>query len=508
MSGLFVFIGCAALLGLGYLVYGRLAEKVYGVDFSMQMPCRQHADGVDYVAMPTWRVFMIQLLNIAGLGPVFGAFAGCLFGPVALVWIVLGCILAGAVHDFMAASASAGHGGENLPELVGRYLGRGARYVMRALCILLMLLVGVVFTTGPAGMLHALFSDISVLWWSIIILGYYFLATVLPIDVIIGRIYPIFGVLFIFMALSLAVSLPCSSGVEVLPELDFTTNFHPQQLGVWPMIFVTIACGAISGFHATQSPMMVRCLPQARAMRPVFYGAMVVEGLVALVWCTVGLSLGNMPTDYVLVASESGKLVPQLATAGQEGMLFRQLILANPAIAVNQACTSLLGSVGAVLAVLGVVVLPITSGDTAMRCCRLMVADIFHVSQASSSKRLLIALPLFALVIIIANVDFSVIWRYFGWANQALSCFTLWTLAVLLRMRGRFHWIATFPALFMTTMCTTYLLSAKDCYITLPVGISTVAGLLVAAVAYVGLIRLRSGSSSDDKTDGIPPFVP
>ncbi len=499
MMGLMVFIGCALLLVLGYLVYGRLAERVYGVDMNMQMPCRQLADGVDYVAMPTWRVFMIQLLNIAGLGPVFGAFAGCLFGPVALLWIVLGCILAGAVHDFMAAVASAEHAGENLPELVGRYLGRGARYAMRFLCILLMLLVGVVFTTGPAGMLYALFSSISVTWWCVIILGYYFMATVLPIDVIIGRIYPLFGVLFIFMALSIACALPCTEGVEVLPELDVTTNFHPQQLGVWPMIFVTIACGAISGFHATQSPMMVRCLPQVRHLRPVFYGAMITEGLVALVWCTVGLSLGNIATDYVLVASESGKLVPQLAEAGQQGVIFRELILANPAIAVNQACSTLLGPVGALLAVLGVVVLPITSGDTALRCCRLMVADIFGVSQTSMRRRLLIALPLFALVIIIANVDFSIIWRYFGWANQALSCFTLWTIAVLLRMRGRFHWPVTFPALFMTTVCVSYLLCSPDCYIHLPVGISTLIGVLAAIVLYVVLICLRKQSGECSK---------
>lgn len=493
MSGLFVFAGCVLLLVLGYLVYGRLAERLYGVDFKMLMPCVSRADGVDYVAMPTWRIFMIQLLNIAGLGPVFGAFAGCLFGPVALLWIVFGCILAGAVHDFLAAVASAEHGGENLPEMVGRYLGKSARYVMRGLCILLMLLVGVVFTTGPAGMLHALVDEISVTGWCCIILVYYFLATVLPIDVIIGKIYPLFGILFIFMALGMGIMVLFTPGVEVLPNIDVFTNQHPQGLSVWPMIFVTIACGAISGFHATQSPMMVRCLQQARSLRPVFYGAMVMEGVVALIWCVVGLSLRELVTDYVLVTNAAGKAVPELAAAGAEGVPFWKLSLANPAVAVNQACTMLLGPVGAMIAILGVVVLPITSGDTAMRCCRLMLADVIKVKQSSMLRRLSLTLPIFALVILIANLDFSVIWRYFGWANQTLACFTLWAVAVMLRSRRCCHWFVTVPSLFMTAVSTTYLLSAPDCYIVLPVGISSVIGCLTALFVCVLLFRSCSG---------------
>lgn len=492
MIGLLAFVACAILLVLGYLVYGKVAERVYGVDFKLLMPCQERNDGVDYVSMPTWRIFMIQLLNIAGLGPVFGAFAGCLFGPVALLWIVLGCILAGAVHDFMAAAASAEHSGENLPELVGRYLGTPARYVMRLLCILLMLLVGVVFTSGPAGMLHALMDGLSVTWWCVIILVYYFLATILPIDVIIGKIYPFLGALFIFMAVSVAVMLPLTPGVEVLPELNVMENYHPQGFGVWPMIFVTIACGAISGFHATQSPMMVRCLERARNLRPVFYGAMVAEGLVALIWCVVGLSLRNLPTEYALVVAENGKLVPSLLTDGSAGVPFWQLIMHSPATAVSQACTSLLGPVGAAIAILGVVVLPITSGDTAMRCCRLMLADVFRVSQRSSLSRLAIAIPIFICVIVIANVDFSVIWRYFGWSNQSLACFTLWSIAVLLRQRGRCHWFVTLPAVFMTTMCTTYLLSAPDCGICMSVLPATLVGGAVALVCLVGLIYIRA----------------
>ncbi len=492
MTGILVFIGCVVVLVMGYAVYSRIAERVYGVDFKMVMPCKAKADGVDYVEMPTWKIFLIQLLNIAGLGPVFGALAGCLFGPVALLWIVLGCILAGALHDFFAALMSAEQGGANLPELVQLHLGKSAGYVMRGLCVVLMLLVGVVFTSGPAGMLHALVSNVSATTWCVCILLYYFLATVLPINVIIGRLYPIFGALFIFMAIGLAVALPFGE-YEVLPITDFTANLHPQNLSVWPMIFVTIACGAISGFHATQSPMMVRCLPDVRRARPVFYGAMVAEGLVALIWAVVGLTLRDALTDYTLVSNAAGQLVPQLAENGQTPASFAELSVCSPATAVSHACTELLGPIGAALAVLGVVVLPITSGDTAMRCCRLMLADALRVDQKSWLRRLCIAVPLFACVIIISQVDFSVIWRYFGWANQTLACFTLWSIAVYLRRRGRLHWLATIPALFMTMVCTSFLLCAPECIIGLPVQVATLAGLGVAALCLLSfLCRARS----------------
>lgn len=483
MMGILTFLGCVLMLVGGYVVYGRLAERLYGCDPQLPMPSKTHADGVDYVQMPTWKVFLIQLLNIAGLGPVFGALAGCLFGPVALVWIVLGCILAGAMHDFLAAVMSAEHGGESLPDLIGRYLGRGAKHALRVLCVLLLLLVGVVFTKGPAGMLHAMVSSVPLTAWCLIILGYYLLATVLPINVIIGKLYPIFGALFLFMAAGLALMLPLS-GAELLPNTDIFTNAHPKHLSVWPMIFVTIACGAISGFHATQSPMMVRCLGQARLMRPVFYGAMITEGLVALVWAVVGLSLREVATDYVLANG-----APVLATSAEGArMSFMQLTLANPAMAVNQACTSLLGHVGAVLAVLGVVVLPITSGDTAMRSCRLILAEATGLEQRSALRRLALAVPIFALVILISQVDFSMLWRYFGWANQALACFTLWSISVCMRRKGRWHWLATIPALFMTCMCTTFLLYAPDCGIQLPQALSTGVGCGVALLCLALLL--------------------
>ena len=461
MLGFIAYLVCALLLVAGYLWYGRLAEKVYGVDMEMTMPCVSKADGVDFVPLPMWKIFLIQLLNIAGLGPVVGAISGCLFGPVALLWIVVGCIFAGAMHDFLSAAMSAERGGENLPEIVGAELGRPARYAMRLVCIFLLLMVGVVFTLLPAGMVSKLFGLMSPMGWSIAILAYYFLATILPINAIIGRIYPFFGAIFLFMAVGMAVMLPVG-GYEVLPNLDLLSNQHPKGISIWPMLFVTIACGAISGFHATQSPMMVRCLRKPSDLRRVFYGAMVAEGLVALIWCVVGLSLREVIVN------------------GNETLA--QLIVQNPSSAVHAAATLLLGSTGGMVAVLGVVVLAVTSGDTAMRSCRLMLADVLRVKQAGIVSRLALALPLFAVVILISQLDFSVIWRYFGWGNQTLACFTLWSVAVCLRRRGRRSIMALLPALFMTCMCSTFLLHAPECAINLPLQVATPIGCAIAAI--------------------------
>lgn len=461
MLGFIAYLVCALLLVAGYLWYGRLAEKVYGVDMKMTMPSVSKADGVDFVPLPMWKIFLIQLLNIAGLGPVVGAISGCLFGPVALLWIVVGCIFAGAMHDFLSAAMSAERGGENLPEIVGAELGRPARYAMRLVCIFLLLMVGVVFTLLPAGMVSKLFGLMSPMGWSIAILAYYFLATILPINAIIGRIYPFFGAIFLFMAVGMAVMLPVG-GYEVLPNLDFPSNQHPKGISIWPMLFVTIACGAISGFHATQSPMMVRCLRKPSDLRRVFYGAMVAEGLVALIWCVVGLSLREVIVN------------------GNETLA--QLIVQNPSSAVHAAATLLLGSTGGMVAVLGVVVLAVTSGDTAMRSCRLMLADVLRVKQAGIVSRLALALPLFAVVILISQLDFSVIWRYFGWGNQSLACFTLWSVAVCLRRRGRRSIMALLPALFMTCMCSTFLLHAPECAINLPLQVATPIGCAIAAI--------------------------
>lgn len=461
MLGFIAYLVCSLLLVAGYLWYGRLAEKVYGVDMKMIMPCESKSDGVDFVPLPMWKIFLIQLLNIAGLGPVVGAVSGCLFGPVALLWIVIGCIFAGAMHDFLSAAMSAERGGENLPEIVGSELGEPARHAMRLVCIFLLLMVGVVFTLLPAGMVSKIFGLMSPMGWSIVILTYYFLATILPINAIIGRIYPFFGAIFLFMAVGMAVMLPVG-GYEVLPNLDFLSNQHPKGISIWPMLFVTIACGAISGFHATQSPMMVRCLRKPSDLRRVFYGAMVMEGLVALVWCVVGLSLREVIVN------------------GNETLV--ELIAQNPSSAVHAAATLLLGSTGGMVAVLGVVVLAVTSGDTAMRSCRLMLADVLRVKQARILPRLALALPLFAVVILISQLDFSVIWRYFGWGNQTLACFTLWSVAVCLRRRGRRSLMALIPALFMTCMCATFLLHAPECAINLPLEVATPIGCVVSAI--------------------------
>lgn len=461
-----MFLLCLILLILGYVFYGRMAQRVYGLDESKPMPCISMPDGVDYVPLPTWRVFLIQLLNIAGLGPVVGAVSGCLFGPVSLLWIVFGCVLAGAVHDFLSAAMCADRDGANLPELVGENLGEPARYAMRLICIFLLLMVGVVFTLLPAGMLQSIWGVFTTQQWALVILCYYFLATVLPIGAIIGRIYPFFGAVFLFMAIGLGVMLPLS-GHPVLPNLDFFSNMHPKGASVCPMLFVTIACGAISGFHATQSPMMVRCLRKRSNLRLAFYGAMVVEGMVALVWAVVGLTLRE-----VLVAGNQ---------------TLEQLIVSNPAAAVRSACTYLLGENGGMVAVLGVVVLAVTSGDTAMRSCRLMLADVLHLKQSRPLARIGLAVPLFLLVIFISQVDFSSIWRYFGWANQALSCITLWTISAYLRDRQKMYFITWLPALFMTMVCITFFFYAPECGINLPLwaaGLIACLGLVVCQIAF------------------------
>lgn len=478
MLGLSVFIVCGLALVGGYFLYGRFAQRVYGLDSRFKMPCVSKADGVDFVPLPTWKVFLIQLLNIAGLGPVVGAVCGCLFGPISLIWIVCGCVFAGALHDFFAAMMSAEQGGNSLPDVLGTVMGRSARIFMNIICVFLLLMVGVVFTLLPSGMLAALFPSLawSPLIWSGIILSYYFLATVLPIQAIIGRIYPLFGVLFLFMAVSMTVSLPLN-GLQILPELNFLRNYHPNGVGVWPMIFVTIACGAISGFHATQSPMMVRCLKDARHLRRVFYGAMIVEGLVALVWAVVGLSLRD-----VLFSVEG------------ESVSFASLSLQNPAMAVNVACRELLGNGGAVAAVLGVIVLAVTSGDTAMRSCRLMLADLFQLPQRSKLSRLGLSIPLFAAVVVISQLDFSVIWRYFGWANQTLACLTLWCITLHLYRKRKNYWLTVPPTMLMTVVCVSYLLNAPECGIGVDVCISTTIGLVISASMLCLLLVGRKNS--------------
>jgi carbon starvation protein CstA len=443
MSGGLFFFVCLGLLIAGYFIYGAIVEKVFQPD-DRPTPAKAMADGVDFVEMPLWKIYLIQLLNIAGLGPVFGPVLGALYGPAALLWVVFGCIFAGAVHDYFSGMMSLRYKGRSVPDMVGANLGKAARQFMIYFSVVVLVLVGVVFVNGPAGLLKTLLDlgalsigDRQIPIWVVIIFAYYFLATMLPIDVLIGRIYPIFGAILLFMAVALPVML-FAKGYAVLPNLDFAVNtqFDPTKLPMWPLMFITIACGAISGFHATQSPMMARCIANEKFGRKAFYGAMIAEGIIGLVWVTVGLSFYE----------------------GAEGLRKALGSGSNPALVVTEACNTLLGSgFGGTLAILGVVVLPITSGDTAFRSARLTIADVLKGSQQAIAPRLMIALPLFFIGAVLTQVNFGVIWRYFGWANQTLAMFVLWTAAVYLARRAKFHWICTIPAAFMTAVTVTYL---------------------------------------------------
>lgn len=442
-SFVYFLIALAALI-VGYMVYSRVAQWLFGLDECRATPACSMTDGVDYIKLPKAKIFLIQLLNIAGVGPVFGPILGALYGPSALLWIVLGSILAGGVHDYFAGMMSVRYNGKSIPDVVGFTLGNFFKQFMRAFSVVLLVLVGVVFVSAPAGLLAKLtpgWMDLN--FWVIIIFAYYFLATVLPIDVIIARLYPVFAVVLIIMAVGVAGGLivegyafynwPVAEGASIW------ANVHPQGLPLWPLMFITIACGALSGFHATQSPLMSRCVPDEKCGRGVFYGAMITEGVIALIWATAGM------TFY-----ESGPALLEAIKAG------------TPSGVVNEVCMTLLGPVGGVLAILGVVVLPITSGDTAFRAARLVIADFTNISQGKPVSRLMIAVPLFVIGGILSQVDFSIIWRYFGWSNQTLATIVLWSAAAYVVRRGGVHWLISLPATFMTATVTTYFCVAKE----------------------------------------------
>lgn len=451
---MFSFLISIIALVVGYIVYGGFVERVFSPDPLRQTPALTKADGVDYIAMPAWKVYMIQFLNIAGTGPIFGAIMGAKFGPAAYLWIVLGCIFAGAVHDYFTGMLSVRHGGEGLPELVGRYLGTTTMKVLLVFSIIVLLLVGTVFVYSPALLLGEMAGDgsrTSIMVWVAVIFLYYICATMMPIDKIIGKIYPLFAVALLFMAVALMACLFIKwpdipeiwNGLHNLGEEQGLLKGQP----IFPCLFITIACGAVSGFHATQSPLMARCIKSERLGRPVFYGAMITEGIVALIWAAVASWF-----FYDGGASEVGSTISAAA----------------PAV-VTSVSESWLGIVGGVLAVLGVVAAPITSGDTAFRSARLIVADFLHYTQKPVLNRLYISVPLFAVTTLllwynVANPDgFDTIWRYFGWANQTLAVFTLWTATVYMvnTHKGLGYLIPLFPAAFMTSVCTTYICVAK-----------------------------------------------
>lgn len=466
MPNYMYFLLAAAALVVGYIVYGTIVDKLFGADPNRPTPAITKADGVDFVEMSTAKIWLIQLLNIAGLGPVFGPILGALYGPSALLWIVFGSIFAGAVHDYFAGMLSMRYGGTNVPNIVGYNLGNIFKQIMRVFAVVLLVLVGVVFVTGPAMLMTKLTPDwMDYTFWLAIIFGYYFLATVMPIDKIIGRLYPVFGAILVIMAVGITVML-FVKGYEFFPAAQWA-NQHPGKLPMWPLMFITIACGAVSGFHATQSPLMARCLANERLGKPVFYGSMIAEGLIALVWATVGMTFYHTP-ELLNAALKAG----------------------GPGNVVSEASYALMGPIGGVLAILGVVILPITSGDTAFRAARLTIAEMFKYSQVAQAKRLSIALPLFAIGVALSQMDFNLIWRYFGWANQTLAAIVLWAGAAYLYKLDRCHWIASVPAAFMTAATVSYICYEPKMGFGLPIDIANWIGLAVAIISYVAFIKL------------------
>ena len=431
------FLICLVLLVVAYFAHGSYLERVCKIDPRRAVPSQSLYDGVDYVPMSRWRTFLIQLLNIAGIGPIFGAIMGACFGPVAFLWITLGGIFMGAMHDFLSGVMLVRNEGLSISEIVGRYMGRATLQFMRIFSIILLILVGVVFLRSPASILGEMIPSVSYWWWIGIIIVYYFVATLLPIDKIIGKLYPLFGAALIFMAIGLAGVI--LFGEYSVPELSLSTlrNYQPnaEALPIVPTLFITIACGAISGFHATQSPLMARCIKSEGDCRSVFYGAMITESIIALIWAAIAMAFFHGPDKLAIALAEHGN---------------------SAAWVVNTISTSTLGIVGGILAVLGVVAAPITSGDTAFRSARLIVADSLHIEQRSIPKRLLISIPIFAIGLVLNFIDFDVVWRYFSWTNQALATVVLWTIVVYHRREGYNIWVALLPAIFMTYICSSF----------------------------------------------------
>jgi carbon starvation protein CstA len=462
------FTICLLVLIVGYFTYGKFIQKIFGIDVNRVTPAYEKQDGVDYIPMPTWKVFMIQFLNIAGLGPIFGAIMGAKFGTASFLWIVLGSIFAGATHDFISGMLSVRNGGASLPELIAKYLGVGFGKFMRGFTVVLMVLVGAVFVAGPAGLLASLTpTSLDMTFWIIVIFIYYILATLLPVDKIIGKVYPLFAVALLFMALGILIMLFVHH--PELPELyDGMPNTNPQGLPIFPIMFVSIACGAISGFHATQSPLMARCMKNEKYGLPVFYGSMITEGIVALIWAAAA--------TYFYHNNGMGET--------------------NAAVVVDSITKEWLGALGAFLAILGVIAAPITSGDTAFRSARLIVADFLNMEQRSISKRLIICIPLFVVAIALLlysqkdKDSFDMIWRYFAWTNQTLACFTLWALTVYLSLEKKLYAVTLVPALFMTAVCAAYIFVAPEGF-AIGTSIGQTIGVAAALVSLVAFLIWR-----------------
>ena len=446
------FILSIVALLAGYWFYSRLIDRFFGASRDVPTPVSRMADGVDYIPMPVWKMFTIQFLNIAGLGPIFGAVLGAMYGPASYIWIALGCIFMGAVHDYFSGMLSIRNNGMSLPEMVGKYLGPGFLNFLRYFSLLLLVMVGVAFVNGPAGLLQSMTGDFLIfgltingfVFWLVFIFVYYILATLLPINKIIGRIYPVFGVFLLFMAIAVGgyMLFQGFNGDMVLTEISFSNlrNAHhdPANNILFPMMFVIVSCGAISGFHSTQSPMMARCMTNEKQGRKVFYGAMIAEGIVTLIWATAAMNFFG-----------DANALNQTMAQGH-----------NPAWVVNLICYTWLGKIGAVLAVIGVIVCPITTGDTAFRSARLTLADMLKIKQLSVKNRLVVTVSLFAAGFFLSQIKFEVIWKYVGLSNQILAVIVLWTAAMYLVGVKKLHWMLSLPATFMTVVCFTYLLAA------------------------------------------------
>ncbi len=477
---MFSFFICLALLIGGYFVYGKIVDNTFEVD-DRETPAVRINDGVDYVVMPQWKLFLVQLLNIAGLGPIFGALQGALWGPVVFLWITFGTIFAGGVHDYFSGMLSERNDGASISEVCGIYLGGLMKNVMRVFSVVLLVMVGTVFAVGPAGLIVTLFQNngaggmvTSKEMWLWIILAYYFIATFISIDKIIGKIYPIFGICLIIMAVGVAIGIFTKSEY-VIPEIwtNFT-NMHPAGTPIWSVMFITVACGAISGFHATQSPLMARCMKSERQGHFVFYGAMVCEGIIALIWAAAGCSL------YAVTGGLNTGLQEALAN-GQSAAIY-------------DVCKKTMGGIGIALAMLGVIACPITSGDTAFRSARLVIADWFKIDQKAFKNRLMLCIPLLAAGAFIGHLDYTIVWRYFSWTNQTLAMIVLWTASMYLFKEKKNYWITAAPATFMSAVSMTYFFYAKEC-LNLGTAIAYPAGIILAVV-FLGIFMRATKKSA------------
>lgn len=497
------FVALVALI-VGYIIYGALVEKVFKPDANRKTPAIANPDGVDYVPMSQAKAFLIQLLNIAGLGPIFGAISGAMWGPSVYLWIVGGTIFAGAVHDFMSGMLSERNDGATISEVTGKYLGPVMQNVMRVFAVILLVLVGVVFMVGPAGLLARLTPKaLDVKVWTIIILVYYFLATLLPIDKIIGRVYPLFGILLILMAVGIGLGTIMHTGERPMMELTIK-NLYPGTVDnitgaitgvkpIWPLMFITVACGAISGFHATQSPVISRCIKSEKEGRRIFYGAMVAEGVIALLWASAAVA-------FFWNKDGSGTGLGALKAIG-----------GGNANSVYEMCTALLGKVGGPIAILGVVVCPITSGDTAFRSARMTIFDWFKLDEKKINVRLSVAVPLLLIGYGISFINYNVVWRYFSWSNQTLAMIVLWAAAVYLATNYDNTlgcWIAAIPATFMSAVSITYLMYAPECFNLGAKGVSGmwtsyIVGIIAAAICLIVFIvtTLRNPKACKEAQD-------